>query len=43
MALPRLLLLLVRLGNGINPTQASGNAKQSLKQRAATGKETNDA
>jgi hypothetical protein len=43
MALPRLLLLLGWLENGINPTTASGNAEQSLKQRTATGKETIDA
>jgi hypothetical protein len=35
MALPRFTLLLAGLPDGINPTQASGNAKQSLKQRAA--------
>jgi hypothetical protein len=33
MALPRFGLLLIGLGNGINPRQASGNGKQSLKQQ----------
>jgi hypothetical protein len=33
MALPRFGLLLIGLGNGINPRRASGNGKQSLKQQ----------
>jgi hypothetical protein len=32
MALPRLVLLLVRPGDGINLARISGNAEQSLKQ-----------